>query len=33
LAYWYLPQNSHVVVGAIAGGIAGVIWPEGESND
>ena len=23
LAYWYLPENSHVIVGAIAGGLAG----------
>lgn len=28
LAYEYLPENSHVVVGAIAGGIAGTIWTE-----
>ena len=26
LAYRYLPENSHVVVGAIAGGIAGTLW-------
>ncbi|MBF7052682.1 AzlC family ABC transporter permease [Halomonas sp. KAO] len=26
LAFYYLPDNSHVVVGAIAGGLAGVIW-------
>lgn len=25
LAYWYLPENSHVIVGAIAGGFAGLI--------
>jgi hypothetical protein len=25
LAYWYLPENSHVVVGALAGGIAGTV--------
>lgn len=25
LAYWYLPENSHVVVGALAGGLAGMI--------
>jgi predicted branched-subunit amino acid permease len=28
LAYRYLPENSHVVVGAVAGGIAGTIWTE-----
>jgi predicted branched-subunit amino acid permease len=26
LAYWYLPPNSHVIVGALAGGILGAIW-------
>lgn len=26
LAYRYLPENSHVVVGAIAGGLAGLVW-------
>ena len=25
LAYWYLPENSHVIVGALAGGIVGTI--------
>ncbi|MCV6021010.1 branched-chain amino acid ABC transporter permease, partial [Escherichia coli] len=28
MAYWYLPENSHVVVGAIAGGILGACWKE-----
>ena len=28
LAYWYLPKNSHVVVGAIVGGVVGVLWKE-----
>ncbi|WP_419096385.1 AzlC family ABC transporter permease [Pseudomonas atacamensis] len=28
LAYWYLPKNSHVVVGALAGGILGAFWRE-----
>jgi predicted branched-subunit amino acid permease len=28
LAYWFLPENSHVVVGAIAGGILGILWEE-----
>ncbi|OYW93213.1 MAG: branched-chain amino acid ABC transporter permease [Pseudomonadales bacterium 32-61-5] len=28
LAYWYLPDNSHVVVGALAGGVTGIFWPE-----
>ncbi|GGK54460.1 AzlC family ABC transporter permease [Amphritea balenae] len=28
LAYWYLPPNSHVIVGALAGGILGAIWLE-----
>ncbi|GGC89135.1 AzlC family ABC transporter permease [Halopseudomonas salina] len=26
LAYWYLPENSHVVVGALAGGLVGTFW-------
>ncbi|MDO6681423.1 MULTISPECIES: AzlC family ABC transporter permease [unclassified Oceanobacter] len=26
LAYWYLPDNSHVIVGALAGGIVGTVW-------
>ncbi len=26
LAYRYLPENSHVVVGAIAGGLVGLFW-------
>ncbi|MDF5637440.1 AzlC family ABC transporter permease, partial [Vibrio parahaemolyticus] len=28
LAYWYLPENSHVVVGAITGGVLGACWKE-----
>src|SRR3990167_5761120 len=28
LAYWYLPDNSHVVVGALAGGLLGALWME-----
>ena len=28
LAYWYLPANSHVVVGALAGGLAGALGQE-----
>ncbi len=28
LVYWYLPKNSHVVVGAIVGGVVGVLWKE-----
>ena len=28
LAYWYLPENSHVVVGALAGGVLGAVWTE-----
>ncbi|GGK08712.1 AzlC family ABC transporter permease [Pseudomonas matsuisoli] len=28
LAYRYLPENSHVVAGAVAGGIAGTVCPE-----
>lgn len=31
LAYRYLPDNSHVVVGALAGGVAGTFWPEQKS--
>ncbi|WMC11657.1 AzlC family ABC transporter permease [Oceanimonas pelagia] len=26
LAYWYLPDNSHVLVGALAGGMIGTVW-------
>lgn len=26
LAYWYLPENSHVIAGALAGGLVGAIW-------
>ncbi len=28
LAYWYLPENIHVIIGALAGGIAGVLLGE-----
>ncbi|MHA6495417.1 AzlC family ABC transporter permease [Pseudomonas borbori] len=28
LAHWYLPANSHVVVGALAGGVLGALWME-----
>ncbi|MNE74665.1 hypothetical protein D3C80_1707570 [compost metagenome] len=28
LAYWFLPDNSHVVVGALAGGLTGTFLPE-----
>ena len=28
LAYRYLPENSHVVVGAVAGGLTGTFWME-----
>lgn len=28
IAYWYLPENSHVVVGALAGGLVGMYWAE-----
>lgn len=31
LAYWYLPENSHVVVGALAGGVLGTCWTEDKS--
>ncbi|MEZ9796109.1 AzlC family ABC transporter permease [Vibrio cyclitrophicus] len=31
LAYWYLPENSHVVVGAISGGVLGACWKEKKS--
>lgn len=27
-AYWYLPENSHVVVGALSGGMLGALWME-----
>lgn len=26
LAFWFLPENSHVVLGALAGGTIGVFW-------
>ncbi|WP_328730766.1 hypothetical protein [Vreelandella azerica] len=26
LAYRFLPENSHIIVGAIAGGLAGLAW-------
>ena len=28
LAYYYLPENSHVIVGAVAGGITGIVLAE-----
>ena len=28
LAYWWLPANSHVVVGALSGGLVGALWME-----
>lgn len=28
MAYRYLPENSHVVVGALVGGIVGAVWTE-----
>ena len=28
LAYRYLPENSHVVVGALTGGVCGAVWME-----
>ncbi|MGO1246012.1 MAG: AzlC family ABC transporter permease [Oceanisphaera sp.] len=28
LAYWWLPANSHVVVGALSGGLLGAFWME-----
>lgn len=28
LAYWYLPDNSHVITGALAGGLAGLLWED-----
>jgi len=31
LAYWYLPENSHVIVGALAGGFAGLFLKEVKS--
>ncbi|MEQ5801131.1 AzlC family ABC transporter permease [Halomonas sp. H10-9-1] len=30
LAFYHLPENSHVVVGAIAGGLAGLAWEKRE---
>lgn len=31
LAYWWLPPHTHVVVGALAGGIVGLFWREKEA--
>jgi predicted branched-subunit amino acid permease len=28
LAYWYLPEKSHIVVGALTGGGLGAVWME-----
>ena len=28
MAYWYLPENSYVIVGAFVGGIVGMVWVE-----
>ena len=28
LAYWWLPANTHVVVGALSGGLVGALWIE-----
>ncbi|GAA3699397.1 AzlC family ABC transporter permease [Oceanisphaera sediminis] len=28
MAYWWLPANSHVVVGALSGGLLGALWME-----
>ena len=30
LAYWYLPENSHIIVGTLAGGITGVLINDGD---
>lgn len=32
LAYWYLPENAHVITGAVAGGLVGAFW-EGKRAD
>ncbi|MFB9847019.1 AzlC family ABC transporter permease [Oceanisphaera arctica] len=28
MAYWWLPANSHVVIGALSGGLVGALWME-----
>lgn len=28
MAYYYLPENTHVVAGALAGGVLGLVWME-----
>lgn len=33
LAYLYLPENSHVIVGALAGGVMGAVWMEKRHDD
>ena len=32
LAYWYLPDNSHVIIGALAGGFTGLLYGNQESD-
>ncbi|MEW9797954.1 AzlC family ABC transporter permease [Alteromonas sp. CYL-A6] len=32
LAYRFLPENSHVVTGALAGGLAGLLWDDRNDN-
>lgn len=33
LAYWWLPPHTHVVVGALAGGVVGFFWLERKPHD
>lgn len=33
MAYWWLPPHTHVVVGALAGGVVGFFWLERKSDE
>lgn len=33
IAYWWLPPHTHVVVGALAGGVVGFFWLERKSDE
>ena len=33
LAFWFLPENSHVILGALAGGAVGLFWMDQQKRD
>lgn len=33
LAFWFLPENSHVVIGALAGGAVGLFWMDQQKRE